>query len=79
MVNMKFPQVVCAWGRAELQAYVKSNTDENLNLNNTISGKKKQLEELEQETYTLEAKKNYALQVASQRTLEYGQVTLVAS
>eukprot|EP00884_Botryococcus_braunii_P015624 jgi/Botrbrau1/2745/Bobra.0164s0025.1 len=63
--------------RAGLQVYVKTATDENLNLNNQISELEKEVERLQQETYSLEAKKDYALQSASQKTLESGQVGLV--
>ncbi len=60
--------------RSELQAYTKTKTDEIVNLNNTISRLKKQLETYEAESYAQETKKDYSLQVASQKTLEYGQV-----
>ena len=60
--------------RSELQGYTKTKTDEIVNLNNTISRLKKQLETYEAESYAQETKKDYSLQVASQKTLEYGQV-----
>ena len=60
--------------RSELQVYTKMKTDEIVNLNNTISRLKKQLENYEAESYAQETKKDYSLQVASQKTLEYGQV-----
>ena len=59
--------------RAELQTYTKSKTDEILNLNNIISRLKKELEFYEGNSYAEETKKDYNLQVASQKTLEYGQ------
>lgn len=61
--------------RSELQVYTKMKTDEIVNLNNTISRLKKQLENYEAESYAQETKKDYSLQVASQKTLEYGQVS----
>ena len=61
--------------RSELQVYTKMKTDEIVNLNNTISRLKKQLETYEAESYAQETKKDYSLQVASQKTLEYGQVS----
>lgn len=70
------PDLLC---RSELQAYTKTKTDEIVNLNNTISRLKKQLETYEAESYAQETKKDYSLQVASQKTLEYGQVGLVKS
>lgn len=62
--------------RSELQVYTKMKSDEIVNLNNTISRLKKQLENYEAESYAQETKKDYSLQVASQKTLEYGQVSL---
>ena len=62
--------------RSDLQAYTKMKTDEIVNLNNTISRLKKQLETYEAESYAQETKKDYSLQVASQKTLEYGQVAV---
>ncbi len=67
------PDLLCM-SRSELQAYTKTKTDEIVNLNNTISRLKKQLETYEAESYAQETKKDYSLQVASQKTLEYGQV-----
>ena len=64
--------------RAELQAYTKAKTDEILNLNNSISRLKTELEDCEAESYAQESKKDYSLQVASQKTLEYGQVGLLS-
>ena len=66
--------IIC---RAELQAYTKAKTDEILNLNNSISRLKTELEDCEAESYAQESKKDYSLQVASQKTLEYGQVGLL--
>ena len=66
--------VVC---RSDLQAYTKTKTDEIVNLNNTISRLKKQLETYEADSYAQETKKDYSLQVASQKTLEYGQASAV--
>lgn len=62
--------------RAELQVYVKQKTDEILNLNNQLARLKKELERYESEALSQETKKDYSLQVASQKTLEYGQVVL---
>ncbi len=59
---------------AELQSYRKQKTNEILNLNNRIARLKKELEQLEAECFMQEAKKDYSLQVASQKTLEYGKV-----
>lgn len=58
--------------RASLQQYKKQKTDEILSLNNTISQLKKRLEEMEAEVFVLESKKDYTLQDASRRTLEFG-------
>lgn len=49
--------------RSELQAYTKTKTDEILNLNNTISRLKKELESYELEAYAQESKKDYIMQV----------------
>lgn len=57
-----------------MESYAKKATDENLNLYNRISELEKEVEDLQQQTYMLESKKEYALQAASQKTLEYGQV-----
>lgn len=62
--------------RAELTLYVKQKTDEILNLNNSVARLKKELEGYEGEALVQEAKKDSSLQVASQKTLEYGQVVL---
>ncbi|MEW5313954.1 MAG: hypothetical protein WDW38_005484 [Sanguina aurantia] len=62
--------------RAELQVYAKQKTDEILNLNNSIARMKKELEGYEGEALLQESKKDSSLQVASQKTLEYGQVVL---
>eukprot|EP00798_Chlamydomonas_sp_ICE-L_P025664 gene25664-11329_t len=62
--------------RAELQIYIKQKTDEILNLNNVVARLKKELESYEGDAMVQEAKKDYSLQVASQKTLEYGQVVL---
>ncbi|KAF5841599.1 hypothetical protein DUNSADRAFT_12297 [Dunaliella salina] len=60
--------------RAELAAYVKGRTDEILNLSNRVARLKKELEKHEGEAMVQESKKDSSLQVASQKTLEYGQV-----
>ena len=62
--------------RAELQAYTKSKADEILNLNNRISRLKKEMEGKERETMGHEMRKDYAVQAASQKTLQHGQVTM---
>ena len=62
--------------RAELQAYTKSKADEILNLNNRISRPKKEMEGKERETMGHEMRKDYAVQAASQKTLQHGQVTM---
>ncbi|KAF6257143.1 flagellar associated protein [Scenedesmus sp. NREL 46B-D3] len=62
--------------RVALQAFTKQKMDEILNLNNKLSQLKKQLESYEQQAAQQELKKDYSLRVASQRTLEYGQVVL---
>ncbi|EFJ46808.1 hypothetical protein VOLCADRAFT_75246 [Volvox carteri f. nagariensis] len=64
--------------RTELQIYVKQKTDEILNLNNQVAKLKTELEGYEAEALVQEAKKDSSLQIASQRTLEYGQVVLSA-
>uniref|UniRef100_A0A383V3C6 DUF4200 domain-containing protein n=1 Tax=Tetradesmus obliquus TaxID=3088 RepID=A0A383V3C6_TETOB len=64
--------------RVALQAFTKQKMDEILNLNNKLSQLKKQLENYEQQAAQQELKKDYSLRVASQRTLEYGQVVLSA-
>lgn len=62
----------------ELQAYVKSKTDEMLNLNNAISSLKKQLEQCERDAAVFQQEKDLALTATSQKTLEHGQVTMAA-
>lgn len=62
--------------RTELQIYVKQKTDETLNLNNELARLKKELESYEGDALVQQAKKDHSLQVASQKTLEYGQVVL---
>ena len=62
--------------RMELQIYTKGKTDEILNLNNKISQLKKLLESKEGDTLGQEMKKDYAVQAASQKTLQHGQVTM---
>eukprot|EP00241_Pyramimonas_parkeae_P007189 CAMPEP_0114260016 /NCGR_PEP_ID=MMETSP0058-20121206/20221_1 /TAXON_ID=36894 /ORGANISM="Pyramimonas parkeae, CCMP726" /LENGTH=304 /DNA_ID=CAMNT_0001375141 /DNA_START=316 /DNA_END=1230 /DNA_ORIENTATION=+ len=64
--------------RAELQVYVKIKTDEILNLNNTISRLKKDLESRETQATIYLQEKDHALTTASQRTLEHGQVCMAA-
>lgn len=55
---------------------MKQKTDEILNLNNSVARMKKELEGYEGEALLQESKKDSSLQVASQKTLEYGQVVL---
>lgn len=62
--------------RTELLELHKSQSDELLALNNRLAELKQELEAHEQEAAQHEAAKDGALQVASQRTLEYGQVVL---
>ncbi|GAX82119.1 hypothetical protein CEUSTIGMA_g9547.t1 [Chlamydomonas eustigma] len=62
--------------RTELQVYMKQKTDEILNLNNELARLKKELETYEGDALVQQAKKDHSLQVASQKTLEYGQVVL---
>lgn len=62
--------------RTELQVYVKQKTDESLNLNNELARLKKELEGYEGDAMAQQAKRNQRLQVASEKTLEYGQVVL---
>ena len=59
-----------------MQVYVRQKTDEILNLNNRVSNLKKELESYEAEALAQETRKDYSLQVASQKTLEYGQVIM---
>ena len=62
--------------RTELQVYVKTKTDESLNLSNELARLKKELEGYEGDAMVQQAKKDQSLQVASEKTLEYGQVVL---
>lgn len=62
--------------RAELQAYTKMKTDEILNLNNSISRLKKELESRERDAIVMQSNMDYMLQVTSQKTLENGQVCM---
>ncbi|GMH41990.1 hypothetical protein BSKO_09909 [Bryopsis sp. KO-2023] len=62
--------------RAELQNYVRQKTESILNLNNKLSNLKKELEGYEAEALAHETRKDYSLQVASQKTLEFGQVIM---
>lgn len=55
---------------------MQHKTDEILNLNNCVSNLKKELESYEGEALAHETRKDYSLQVASQKTLEYGQVIM---
>eukprot|EP00775_Hariotina_reticulata_P008951 gene8951-9127_t len=64
--------------RAALQALTKQKSDEILNLNNHLAELKKQLELYQQQASLQEFHKDCSLQVAAQRTLEYGQVVLAA-
>lgn len=60
--------------RVETADYTKAHSSEALELNNRLSQQKKKLQLLQQEAAALEAKQDYSLQVAAQKTLEYGQV-----
>lgn len=62
--------------REDLQRYTKMKTDEILNLNNKISRLKKDLEGRERNVLNEASKRDYALQTASQKTLEHGQVVM---
>ena len=59
-----------------IQVYVKQKTDEILSLNNELARLKKEVESYEGDALVQQAKKDHSLQVASQKTLEYGQVVL---
>lgn len=78
--DLKVHQEKCATladsTRSELQTYLKQATDEILNKNNQIAIMKKELEGHGQEAAVLEMKKDYTLQHACQKTLEYGQVIM---
>ena len=56
--------------------YVKQKTDEILHQNNELARLKKELESYEGDALVQQARKDHSLQVASQKTLEYGQVVL---
>lgn len=62
--------------RSELAIYVKSKTDEILTMNNEVALLKNELENYKSEAMVQQSKKDNGLQVASQKTLEYGQVVL---
>lgn len=64
--------------RVDLQTYVKMKTDEILNLNNTISHLKKDLESRERDAAIFVQEKDQALTTASAKTLENGQVYMAA-
>jgi uncharacterized protein YjcR len=66
-------------GLSAAQAYVKSKTDELLNLNNSISRLKKKLEHCERDAAVIQQEKDLALTATSQKTLEHGQVRLLRS
>mmetsp|Transcript_41925 Transcript_41925/g.50804 ORF Transcript_41925/g.50804 Transcript_41925/m.50804 type:complete len:312 (-) Transcript_41925:960-1895(-) len=62
--------------RAALQAYTKMKTDEILNLNNSISRLKKELESRERDSLVTQSNRDYNAQITSQKTLENGQVCM---
>eukprot|EP00238_Polyblepharides_amylifera_P008281 CAMPEP_0196588150 /NCGR_PEP_ID=MMETSP1081-20130531/59712_1 /TAXON_ID=36882 /ORGANISM="Pyramimonas amylifera, Strain CCMP720" /LENGTH=286 /DNA_ID=CAMNT_0041910571 /DNA_START=201 /DNA_END=1058 /DNA_ORIENTATION=- len=64
--------------RTKTQAYSKKKTDEILNFNNIISRLKKELEQRELDASVFQQEKDQALLVASQKTLEHGQVCMAS-
>jgi predicted nuclease with TOPRIM domain len=64
--------------RSELAAFIKRRTDELLLLNNRLAQLKYQREAFEHEARLQEAAKDGFLEVASQQTLAYGQIVMVA-
>lgn len=62
--------------RQELQVTIKQKTDEILNLNNKISQLKKELESKERDVLALQSGMDYEMAMASQKTLDYGQVCM---
>ncbi|KAF8059972.1 FAP73 [Scenedesmus sp. PABB004] len=64
--------------RASLTALTKARRDEVLRLTNRLAHLKQRLEEIEGQAAQQELQKDYSLRVASQRTLEHGQVVLAA-
>ncbi|GAB4820507.1 hypothetical protein N2152v2_007553 [Parachlorella kessleri] len=62
--------------RAETADYIKTHSNKALELNNRLSNLKKDLQLLEQQAAVLEAQQDYSLQVAAQKTLEYGQICM---
>ena len=64
--------------RTETAEYIKVHSNKALELNNRLSNLKKELQLLEQQAAVLEAQQDYSLQVAAQKTLEYGQASLPA-
>lgn len=62
--------------RQELQGTIKQKTDEILNLNNKISQLKKELESKERDVLALQSGMDYEMAMASQKTLDYGQVCM---
>ena len=61
---------------ANPQATIKQKTDEILNLNNKISQLKKELESKERDVLSLQSGMDYEMAMASQKTLDYGQVCM---
>jgi len=61
--------------RTETADYIKLHSNKALELNNRLSNLKKELQLLEQQAAVLEAQQDYSLQVAAQKTLEYGQAS----
>lgn len=53
---------------------MRAHSNEALELSNRLSLLKKRLQLLQQGAAALEAQQDYSLQVAAQKTLEYGQV-----
>lgn len=60
------------------QPHTHAQTNEILNLNNQISRMRKELELVQRDTLDLESKKDYNLNVLSNKTLEYGQVMRIS-
>eukprot|EP00959_Pyramimonas_sp_CCMP1952_P353324 7402434-Pyramimonas_sp.AAC.1 len=76
--NKKNSEIQQEQYRTDLQSYTKLKTDEILNLNNTISRLKKDLEQCERNAVIHQQEKDQALHYASQKTLEHGQVCMAS-
>eukprot|EP01025_Chloroclados_australasicus_P060720 TRINITY_DN7828_c0_g1_i1.p1 TRINITY_DN7828_c0_g1~~TRINITY_DN7828_c0_g1_i1.p1 ORF type:complete len:313 (-),score=45.32 TRINITY_DN7828_c0_g1_i1:322-1260(-) len=74
--DLKEQQVSCEQETEQVRTdyiqYRKNKMDEILNLNNEIARLKKEVEQYEGAAMSQESKKDYSLQIASQKTLEYG-------